>query len=297
MISHSSLLLFLTGAVILLVIPGPAVLYVTSRSIGHGRAAGFVSAGGIAVGTLFHVAAASLGLSALLVSSITAFQIVKYLGAGYLIFLGIRTLRRDAALPLEAANGERQLPRIFAQGVLVNVLNPKTALFFLAFLPQFVDFTRGHAALQICELGGLFALMGWCSDLIYGLLAGTLAERIRGSARLRRTQRNLSGGMLIALGLASAFAGANSKYHSSRNQHKQVVNFRSAQTCNSATIRTGVHIDSTGVRSISNRLAVSIREAVASDEHATIGPECNEAGLVHRRAVCARPPAARKTIA
>jgi threonine/homoserine/homoserine lactone efflux protein len=161
MISHSSLLLFLTGAVILLVIPGPAVLYVTSRSIGQGRAAGLVSAGGIAVGTLFHVAAASLGLSALLVSSATAFQTVKYLGAAYLIFLGVRTLRRDEALPLEVATSERKLTRIFAQGVLVNLLNPKTALFFLAFLPQFVDFRRGHAALQICELGILFAAMGW----------------------------------------------------------------------------------------------------------------------------------------
>jgi threonine/homoserine/homoserine lactone efflux protein len=211
MISHSSLLLFLTGAVILLVIPGPAVLYVTSRSIGHGRAAGLVSAGGIATGTLFHVAAASLGLSALLVSSATAFQFVKYLGAAYLIFLGVRTLRRDEALPLEGATGEHRLTRLFAQGVLVNLLNPKTALFFLAFLPQFVDATRGHAALQICELGILFAVMGWCSDSIYALLAGTLAERIRGSAHLRRTQRNLSGGMLIALGLASAFADAKSK--------------------------------------------------------------------------------------
>lgn len=211
MISHSSLLLFLTGAVILLVIPGPAVLYITSRSIGQGRAAGLVSAGGIAAGTLFHVAAASLGLSALLVSSATAFQFVKDLGAACLIFLGVRTLRRDEGLPLEGATGERRLTRLFAQGVLVNLLNPKTALFFLAFLPQFVDATRGHAARQICELGILFAVMGWCSDSVYALLAGTLAERIRGSARLRSAQRNLSGGMLIALGLASAFAGAKSK--------------------------------------------------------------------------------------
>src|SRR6266436_6262009 len=139
LISHSSLLLFVTGAAILLVIPGPAVTYVVSRSIGHGRAAGLVSVLGIVTGTLCHVVAAALGISALLASSVVAFQFVKYLGAAYLIYLGIRTLLRDDSQLLQAANGEHRLLRIFAQGVLVNLLNPKTALFFLAFLPQFVD--------------------------------------------------------------------------------------------------------------------------------------------------------------
>ncbi|PYU55873.1 MAG: RhtB family transporter, partial [Acidobacteria bacterium] len=207
LISDSSLLLFVTGAAILLVIPGPAVFYIVSRSVGHGRAAGLVSAMGIAAGTLFHLAAATLGLSALLASSALAFQFVKYLGAAYLVYLGIRVLRSDVTLVLEAANGERQLAHIFGHGVLVNLLNPKTALFFLAFLPQFVAPARGHATLQILQLGVLFALMGWCSDSMWALLAGTVAERIRGSVRLRRTQRNLSGGALIALGLATAFSG------------------------------------------------------------------------------------------
>jgi threonine/homoserine/homoserine lactone efflux protein len=211
LISHSSLLLFVTGAAILLVIPGPAVTYVVSRSIGHGRAAGLVSVMGIVVGTLFHVVAAALGLSALLASSALAFQFVKYLGAAYLIYLGVKTLRRDDAQLLEAANGDGRLARIFGQGVLVNLLNPKTALFFLAFLPQFVDPTLGHVTLQILQLGVLFALMGWCSDSVWAILAGTVAERIRGSVRLRRAQRNVSGGALIALGLASAFSGARSK--------------------------------------------------------------------------------------
>jgi len=211
LISYSSLLLFVTGAAILLVIPGPAVFYIVSRSVGHGRAAGLVSAMGIAVGTLFHLAAATLGLSALLASSALAFQFVKYLGAAYLVYLGIRVLRSDVTLALEAANGERQLAHIFGHGVLVNLLNPKTALFFLAFLPQFVEPARGHATLQIFQLGVLFALMGWCSDSMWALLAGTVAERIRGSVRLRRTQRNLSGGALIALGLATAFSGVRSK--------------------------------------------------------------------------------------
>jgi threonine/homoserine/homoserine lactone efflux protein len=211
MISHSSLLLFVTGAAILLAIPGPAIMYIVSRSIGQGRAAGLVSAMGIATGTLFHVAAATLGLSALLASSALAFQFVRYLGAAYLIYLGIRVLRGGDGQMLEAARGEQRLARIFGQGVLVNLLNPKTALFFLAFLPQFIEPARGHATLQIFELGVLFAVMGWCSDSIWALAAGTLAERFRSSARLRRTQRNVSGGALIALGLASAFSGARSK--------------------------------------------------------------------------------------
>jgi len=211
LISYSSLLLFVTGAAILLVIPGPAVFYIVSRSVGHGRAAGLVSAMGIAAGTLFHLAAATLGLSALLASSALVFQFVKYLGAAYLVYLGIRVLRSDVTLVLEAANGERQLAHIFGHGVLVNLLNPKTALFFLAFLPQFVAPARGHATLQILQLGVLFALMGWCSDSMWALLAGTVAERIRGCVRLRRTQRNLSGGALIALGLATAFSGVRSK--------------------------------------------------------------------------------------
>ena len=211
LISPSSLLLFVTGAIILLVIPGPAVLYVVSRSIGHGRPAGLVSAMGITVGTLFHVAAATLGLSALLASSALAFQFVKYIGAAYLIYLGIRVLRGGGVDAQHAIADQRRLRSVFGQGVLVNLLNPKTALFFLAFLPQFVDPARGHATLQILQLGVLFALMGWLSDSAWALLAGTLAGRLRGSARLRRVQCNVSGGALIALGLASAFSGAKSK--------------------------------------------------------------------------------------
>jgi threonine/homoserine/homoserine lactone efflux protein len=211
LISHSSLFMFVTGATVLLMIPGPAVMYVVSRSIGHGRAAGLVSVMGIVVGTLLHVVAATLGLSALLASSVLAFQFVKYLGSAYLIYLGIRTLRRDDLQLPQAAQGERRLLHIFGQGVLVNLLNPKTALFFLAFLPQFVDPSLGHPTLQIFQLGVLFALMGWCSDSVWAVLAGTVAEHFRASVRLRRAQRNLSGGALIALGFASAFSGAKAK--------------------------------------------------------------------------------------
>ncbi len=211
LISPSSLLLFVTGAALLLIIPGPAVLYIVSRSLAHGRPAGLVSALGITVGTLVHVSAATLGLSALLASSAVAFQFVKYCGAAYLIYLGIRVLRGGDSEMLQLAAGRRSFKGIFGQGVLVNLLNPKTALFFLAILPQFVDPARGHATLQVFQLGVLFALMGWFSDSVWALLAGTLAGRLRDSARLRRAQRNVSGGALIALGLASAFLGAESK--------------------------------------------------------------------------------------
>src|SRR5256884_766202 len=207
LISHSSLLLFITGAAILLVIPGPAVTYVVSRSIGHGRAAGLVSVLGIVTGTLCHVVAAALGISALLASSAVAFQF----GAAYLVYLGIKTLRRNDEQLVEADTGETKPIRLYGQGLLVNLLNPKTALFFLAFLPQFVDPARGHMTLQILQLGTLFALLGWCSDSVYAVIAGTVAERIRSSLRLRRAQRNISGGGLIALGLASAFSGSQSK--------------------------------------------------------------------------------------
>jgi threonine/homoserine/homoserine lactone efflux protein len=211
LIALSSLLLFITGAIVLLLIPGPAVLYIVGRSIGHGRPAGLVSAMGIAIGSLFHVAAATLGLSALLVCSVSALQFVKYVGAAYLIYLGVRMLRSSDTSSLQPASGKRSLCAIFGQGVLVNLLNPKTALFFLAFLPQFVDPSRGHATLQILELGILFSLMGWMSDSVWALLAGTFAAHLSGSIKIRRAQRSVSGGALIALGLASAFSGARSK--------------------------------------------------------------------------------------
>src|SRR5499433_1352017 len=200
--------LFLAGALILLVIPGPAVFYILSRTIGQGRLAGVVSAAGISVGTLVHSVAAALGLSAILASSARAFHIVQFAGALYLIFLGVRMLLSRDEAALSSGNAPHSLPRVFGQGVLVNLLNPKTALFFLAFLPQFVDLSRGHATLQIFELGVLFALMGWCSDSMWALAAGTAADHLRRNIRLRRAQRNVSGAALIALGLASAFSGA-----------------------------------------------------------------------------------------
>ncbi|MGB8475577.1 MAG: LysE family translocator [Candidatus Acidiferrum sp.] len=209
--NHSSLLLFITGAIVLLVIPGPAVFYIVGRSVDHGRRAGVVSALGIATGALVHITAAALGLSALLVSSAAAFNFVKYLGAAYLIYLGLQKLYRGESFAAASTPEPAQLSRIFRQGIIVSVLNPKEALFFFAFLPQFVDYSRGAVAAQILSLGLLFLCMGVTSDSIWALTAGTLAEHLKRSTRWLKIQRYVSGGMLISLGLVTAFASHSKK--------------------------------------------------------------------------------------
>jgi threonine/homoserine/homoserine lactone efflux protein len=209
--THSSLLLFITGAVVLLIIPGPAVFYIVGRSIDQGRRAGVISALGIATGALVHVTAAALGLSALLVSSATAFGVVKYLGAAYLIYLGLQKLYRGDSFAKSDAPEPAKFRRIFRQGVVVSVLNPKEALFFFAFLPQFVDYSKGSITAQILFLGLLFICMGVTSDTLWALSAGTLAQHLKRNTRWLKVQRYVSGGMLISLGVASAFAGSNTK--------------------------------------------------------------------------------------
>jgi threonine/homoserine/homoserine lactone efflux protein len=211
--SSSTLALFAVAAVTLLVIPGPAVLYIVTRSVDQGRAAGLASVCGVHVGTLVHVAAAALGLSALLVSSATAYHAVRWLGAAYLIWLGVRRLLahdEDARPELDRRPRRLGLGRIFAQGVLVNVLNPKTALFFLAFLPQFVDVSRGSVPFQVVVFGVAFVLLGLVSDGAYALLASTGAGWLRRRPRVARTSRLVSGGVLISLGLTTALAGSRS---------------------------------------------------------------------------------------
>jgi threonine/homoserine/homoserine lactone efflux protein len=209
--SHAALLIFVGAAALLLAIPGPAIFYIVGRSIGHSRNAGLVSALGIGVGTLIHTAAAAVGLSALLVSSATAFSVVKYLGAAYLIYLGIQKLRSDESFNVSPDVPRTTLSRVFAQGIVVNVLNPKTALFFFAFLPQFINPSRGHIAAQILSLGILFSCMGTFSDSLWAYFSGTVAHRLRGNTRWMRAQRYVSGGMLISLGVATAFAGSSAK--------------------------------------------------------------------------------------
>ena len=172
------LALFLAAALVLLLTPGPAVLFIVARTVERGRRAGLVSALGAATGTLFHIAAAALGLSALLLSSALAFSVVKYLGAAYLILLGLRTLlSRDAeAASAVEAPSAAPLWQIYRQAVLVNVLNPKTALFFFAFLPQFVDPKGGAVPAQFAPLGAIFALWGLVTDRLYARAAGSDAN-------------------------------------------------------------------------------------------------------------------------
>jgi threonine/homoserine/homoserine lactone efflux protein len=202
----SRLALFVGAALLLLVVPGPSVLYIVTQSVSHGRRAGMASVAGITTGTLVHIAAATIGLSALLASSALAFDVVKYLGAAYLIVVGIRRLAGLERPDEGRAAGSRSLSRLYRQGIVVNVLNPKTALFFLAFLPQFVDSTRGAAWAQILLLGLLFAALGFLSDGAWALVAGTLGERLRGSRRFPQVQRYVSGSVFVGLGALAAFS-------------------------------------------------------------------------------------------
>jgi threonine/homoserine/homoserine lactone efflux protein len=200
----SHLALFVGAALLLLVVPGPAVLYVVTQSVSQGRRAGFASVAGITTGTLVHIVAATIGLSALLASSALAFDVVKYLGAAYLVVVGIRRL---AGLDRAARSRTiRSHAHLYRQGIVVNVLNPKTALFFLAFLPQFVDPSRGAAWAQILVLGLLFACLGFLSDGTWALVAGTLGERLRRSARFPRVQRYVSGSVFVGLGAVAALS-------------------------------------------------------------------------------------------
>ena len=185
------------------------MLYVVARSIDEGRRAGIASVLGIHVGTLAHIAAATLGLSALVLSSAVAFTAVKIAGALYLIGLGLWTLLSRKAEPEVALGGERNLRRAFAQGVVVNVLNPKTALFFLAFLPQFVDADAAHPAAQIAFLGFLFAALGLVTDSLWALAAGTAGGLLGSSSRFVRVQRYVTGTVYVGLGVATALAGSS----------------------------------------------------------------------------------------
>jgi threonine/homoserine/homoserine lactone efflux protein len=196
--------LFVVASVALLLTPGPAVLYIVARSVEQGRAAGLVSVLGIHLGTIVHIAAAAVGLSALLVSSALAFAVVKYLGAAYLIWIGIRTFMAKDPDPAAPAVTAAPLRRIFRDGFVVNLFNPKTAIFFLAFLPQFVDPARGALHWQILVLGLTFMGLGIMSDGMYALAAGTAGNFLRRNRRFLRIQRWFAGTSFIGLGVTAA---------------------------------------------------------------------------------------------
>jgi threonine/homoserine/homoserine lactone efflux protein len=206
----STFLLFAAASLAFLAIPGPSVFYIVTRSLAQGRRAGVTSMLGVQAGGLVHVVAAAVGVSALIASSATAFTIVKYAGAAYLVLLGIRKLlARDAEEPDPEPRGPVTMRRLFWQGMVVNILNPKTALFFLAFLPQFVDPDAGMPALQIAFLGVLFGALGLVTDSLWALAAGTAGGLLRGSRRFLQTQRYVAGSVYVGLGVVTALVGRN----------------------------------------------------------------------------------------
>jgi threonine/homoserine/homoserine lactone efflux protein len=199
----ATLPLFALTALGLLIIPGPAVLYITTRSASHGPRAGLVSMLGVHTGTAVHVLAAVAGLSALLVASATAFSIVKLAGALYLVFLGMRTILGAGTAVTRRTAGSRDLRRLYLDGVVVNVLNPKTALFFLAFLPQFVDPEHGPVWSQTLVLGLVFIMLGMVSDSTYALVGAHVGRLLGRRGGQRRGGRFVEGGILVGLGLSA----------------------------------------------------------------------------------------------
>jgi threonine/homoserine/homoserine lactone efflux protein len=212
MFGLSQLSFFIGATLALLLVPGPAVLYIVARSIHQNRLAGVISVLGIQTGSLFHILAAAFGLSAILLSSALAFNIVKYLGAAYLIYLGLRKiLSREIDPKPDLLYAAEPLWKIYFQGLIVNLLNPKTALFFFAFLPQFINTAHGNAAVQIFLLGSLFMGLATITDGAYALLASALSQRLKENRHFLSKQRYFSGLVYIGLGVSTAFTGANKK--------------------------------------------------------------------------------------
>jgi len=208
MFEFSQLSFFLGATLALLLAPGPAVLYITARSANQGRMAGLVSVLAIETANFLQAVAATLGLSAILLSSALAFDVVKYLGAAYLVYLGIRKLffSEDEA---EGQPIQREsLSQIYWQGFAINLLNPKTALFFFAFLPQFVNPDKGNVTAQTLLLGVIFVGMAIVTDSLYALLASSLADRLRGSRHFQKGQRYFAGLVYVGLGITTALTGS-----------------------------------------------------------------------------------------
>lgn len=204
MIDGTRFILFLTAALILAATPGPGMLYVLGRTLHAGRREGILSALGTFAGGSVHVVAAAFGLSAVLATSAIAFSVVKYAGAAYLIYLGVTMLRSRKMLEVDQQSGESQ--GHFLQGVWTEVLNPKTALFFLSFIPQFVTVSRGHLVVQFLILGSISVGLNTLADLIVVLLAGAIAHKLRSNPNFTRRQRTASGAGMIGLGVYVAAA-------------------------------------------------------------------------------------------
>ncbi len=213
MLATPRFLIFLSAALVLAITPGPGIFYVLARSLRGGRREGVLSAAGTFLGGLVHVGAAAFGLSAILAASAIAFETVRYAGAAYLIYLGYRMFR-SSQLETQAdemSDGELEASgNTFSQGVLTEVLNPKTALFFLSFIPQFVSVQHGHVAAQFLLLGAISVTLNTCADVLVACFAGPLGSRMKRSAKLRSQQRAASGIAMIGLGVYVATARARS---------------------------------------------------------------------------------------
>lgn len=207
----NTVLIVALASVVLVVMPGPAVIYILTRSVSQGRAAGLASALGVNLGSAFHVVAAVAGLSLLLASSAHAYTVVKWLGVGYLAWIGYRTLASQDGEFAEPDTQPQSLKRIFAQGVVVNVLNPKVAIFFLAFLPQFVDRASSNPTLQTFVLGMTLVIIGLLSDSIYALIGGGLGDLFRQRPGAARATRLTAGFTYLALAGIAAAAGTRTK--------------------------------------------------------------------------------------
>jgi threonine/homoserine/homoserine lactone efflux protein len=202
-------LAFTVARLTLLLIPGPAVMYITALGLREGRRTATAAAVGLGVGNFAHVVAATLGLSALLVSSALAFSMVKYVGAAYLIYLGIQTLRRRADLQASVTVARTNARREFRRGIIVNVFNPKVAIFFLAFVPQFIEPERGAVAGQVLLLGAWFVVLGIITDALYGATAGELGDWLRNRPGVQVAIQRASGCIYIILGVVAALASTD----------------------------------------------------------------------------------------
>lgn len=200
---------FALASAALILLPGPNLIYIVTRGIAQGRSAALASAVGVELGTLVHIAAAALGVSVILARSAAAFTTVKLLGAAYLIYLGVKALRGEDEISVSEERVEAASPaRLLRRGILINVLNPKVAIFFLAFFPQFIDPGRGPALVQTLALGLVFFLLALALDLAYAVLAGRVGTWLRSRPRILGYQRYVSGSVYIGLGAAAALSNA-----------------------------------------------------------------------------------------
>ena len=206
MLSPENIILFTSAGILLNLTPGPDMIYTATRSASQGRNAGIVSALGIGTGTIFHILAAALGLSAILMYSAAAYETIKWIGAAYLIYLGVKSiLDRNKNIDSQSINKD-SLKKIYAQGVITNILNPKVALFFLAFLPQFIDTSTGNVTLQILLLGFIFDTTGTIINCLVALFFGKLGGLLNRSQKIKRIQSWFTGTVYIGLGVTLALS-------------------------------------------------------------------------------------------